>query len=102
MREDLDNSEVSDANIDKRWLYEEVNRVYDEVDLYHNEYTPELYKFVSQLQLYVTNQYGSVNNFLRENGETVFSIFADISNEVGYEIDADLIMSESDFCNTVS
>ena len=102
MREDIADSEVDDENIDKRWLYEEINRIYDEVDLFHNEYTSELFNFVKQLQIHVTTGYGSVNSFLRDNGETVFSIFADISNEVGYEIDADLILSESDFCGAIS
>lgn len=102
MRQNLSNSEVSSQNVDKGWLYDEVDRTYEDVDLHHNEYIPELYNFVKKLQLYITEKYGSVNNFLRDNGETVFSIFADISNQVGYEIDADLIQSESDFCNTVS
>ena len=98
MRNDLDNSEIDDENIDKLWLYNEINRTYTEINTQHNNYSSEILVFVQKLQKYITDKYGSVNSFLRDNGETVRPIFADISSLVGYSIDSSLIISEEDLC----
>ena len=98
MRNDLDNSEVNDENIDKLWLYNEINRTYAEINRQHNNYNSETLNFVQKLQNYITNKYDSVNSFLRDNNLTVLPTFADISRVVGYTIDNDLIISEEDLC----
>ena len=98
MRNDLDNSEVNDENIDKLWLYNEINRTYTEINRQHNNYSSETLNFVQKLQNYITNKYDSVNSFLRDNNLTVLPTFADISRVVGYTIDNDLIISEEDLC----
>ncbi len=98
MRNDLDNSEIDDENIDKLWLYNEIDRTYAETNTQHNNYSSEILNFVQKLQKYITDKYDSVSSFLRENNLTVLPTFAEISNLVGYPIDNDLIISEEDLC----
>lgn len=98
MRNDLDNSEVDDNNIHKKMLYNEINKVYDVINVVHNNYNKELLYLVKQLQLYIVNNYGSVNKFLEDNSESVFQYFADISETVGYPIDPNLITTPEALC----
>ena len=98
MRNDLDNSEVDDDNIDKKWVYEEINRTYGELNTQHNNYSRETLNFVQKLQEYIVSNYSSVNTFLRDTNTTVLPTFSIISGLVGYTIDDDLIASEESFC----
>ncbi len=98
MENDLENSEIDDNNIDKLFLYNEIDNTYDILNVIHNNYNKELLYFVKQLQTYIYNNYGSINSFLRDNLETVFPIFANISETVGYKIDPDLIVDPEDLC----
>ncbi len=98
MRNDLDNSEIDDENIDKLWLYNEINRTYIEINRQHNNYSSETLNFVQKLQKYIVDKYGSINSFLRDNNLTVLPTFAAISSLVGYTIDDDLIIPEEELC----
>ncbi len=98
MRNNLENSEVDDDNIDKKWVYEEIDRTYGELDTQHNNYSSETLSFVQKLQEYIVNKYNSVNTFLRDTNTTVLPTFATVSGLVGYIIDDDLIASEESFC----
>jgi len=98
MRNDLENSEVDDDNIDKKWVYEETNRTYGELNIQHNNYSREVLNFVQKLQEYIVSKYSSVNTFLRDTNTTVLPTFSIISGLVGYTIDDDLIASEESFC----
>ena len=97
---DLYNSEVNSTNNDKEWLYNEVEVIKNLIEDNHAEYSSEMLGFILSLQTYIYEQYGSVNNFLRDNNETVRETFADMSNEVGFPINGDLIQSSSDICSS--
>ena len=99
MRNDLSNSEIDDENIDKLWLYNEIDRTYTEINNQHTNYSRETLNFVQKLQEYIFNKYGSINSFLRDNSLTVLPTFASISSLVGYIIDDDLIISEEELCS---
>ena len=100
MRNDLDNSEVDDEDINKEWLYKEINRTYVDIEINHKVYSREIINFVSKLQNFITDNYNSVNDFIRNYEITVLPVFADISNLVGYPIDNDLVVSEIELCGS--
>ncbi len=97
-REDLDNSEIIDDNIDKQWLYAIADDTYLKADLKHNNYSTIFLNFVLELQNHVNLEYGSVNNFLRDNSTSVLETFAAMSDIVGFTINADNIQATSDLC----
>jgi hypothetical protein len=94
----FENNEVRSDNVDKERLFNELTRTYEDLTSRYSLYSKAILDFVEELQIHVRNEYGSVNNFLRDNGERVGPIFADISYEVGFEITGDLIESYSDLC----
>ena len=92
MADHLWRSNVSINNIDKKWLYNIItsnasSSFYDNYFLINKE----LSNFVLSLQRYVTNTYGSVNIFLKDNDIKVLSSFAAISEVLGYPIDTENI-----------
>lgn len=97
-REDLDNSEVINDNIDKQWLYAIADDAYLKADLKHNNYSTIFLNFVLELQNHVNLEYGSVNNFLRDNSTLVLETFAAMSDVIGFTIDPDNIRAASDLC----
>ncbi len=87
MRRDLENSEVISADIDKKWLFEGIDDTYKDADQKHND-SSDILLFVADLQEHVTEEYGSVDSYLEDNGIQVPQTFADISEAAGYSIDA--------------
>ena len=88
---DLASSEMSEDEIEVQRLDNQIDATYEMLNLRHSEYTTEMLKFVFNLQKYTDDNYGSVNDFLRDEETKVKTIFADISGTVGYKIDSDNI-----------
>ncbi len=88
MKRDLENSEITSDNIDKKWLFEGVNTAYKKANLKHNNYSKVIIDFVFKLQVHIATEYGSVDSYLEDNNIQVPQTFADISNAVGFTIDA--------------
>jgi hypothetical protein len=83
---ELDASEIPEEDIHRQRLEEQINSTSFRLSDANVSYTPQLRKFVSELQSYVTNKYGSVDTFLSDNKIKVKSTFAAISEAVGYPI----------------
>ena len=88
---DLDDSEILEDEIERQRLDAQINATYEILTERHYDYTSKMKKLVFNLQEYIEEIYGDVNNFIRESDFQVKSIFADISGTVGYPIDADNI-----------
>jgi hypothetical protein len=86
MATELNNSEIFSTDIYKEKLEKQIDNTSNRLTLNNVNYTTQLIYFVSALQKYITNKYGSVDTFLGENSIKVKSTFADISEEVGYPI----------------
>jgi len=69
-------------------FYAEINNIYN--NMYLNKITnpKDLLNLVYSMQQHITRYYGDVNSFLEDNSIKVYQIFADLSYDVGYEIDA--------------
>jgi len=91
MSDHLSDSDVSADNINKQWLYNMIQNNYVIFNKNHGIYTPQMLNFVRSLQKYITEQYGSVNAYLKDNDTKVFPVFAAISAEVGYPINSENI-----------
>ena len=88
MEIDLANSEIPSVDIERQRLESQISATSNLLESRHNVYTTQMLNFVFKLQTYINNNYSSVNNFLADNNIKVKSIFADISNEVGFPIDS--------------
>ena len=86
MRTDLNNSEIPSNDTNKERLESNINVTSNRLSLNNFSYTIQLLKFVGELQKYITDQYGSVDDFLSDNKIKAKSTFAAISEEVGYPI----------------
>ena len=86
MATDLDNSEILSTDIYREKLDDQISSTSDGLTLNNINYTIQMLKFVGDLQRYITSKYGSVDTFLENNSIKVKSIFANISEEVGYPI----------------
>ena len=84
----LSNSEILSTSIDRQRVESQVDATLDVMINNHQNYTRYMMNFVSVLQKYIEDNYHSVNDFLSDNDIKVLSIFADISEVVGYPIDA--------------
>ena len=83
---ELNDSEIPSVDIDRERLEKQISSTSDNLIEKNIDYTPQMLKFVGDLQRYITERYISVDNFLSDNNIKVKSIFAAISEEVGYEI----------------
>lgn len=83
---DLNNSEIPSTDIHREKLEAQINSTSDLLNLNNVSYTTQMLSFVEGLQRYITNKYGSVDTFLSDNKIKVKSIFADISETVGFPI----------------
>jgi hypothetical protein len=92
MMTDINDSEIPTNDTNKKTLESQINATSHLLILKNNTYTVEVLNFVRELQKYVTEEYGSINTFLRDHGILVGVTFADISKTVGYPIDADNIV----------
>ncbi len=88
MAVDLENSEIPSDDIERLRLESQIETTSNLLAQRHNVYTIQLLKLVEALQRYVDDNFISVNSFLSSNDIQVKSVFADISNEVGYLIDS--------------
>ncbi len=95
MKVDLNNSEIDSEDNEKLRLEKQIDTTSSLLASRHNVYTIQMLKFVHTLQLYVDQNYTSVNDFLVNNGILVKPIFADISDRVGFRISASNIESVS-------
>ena len=86
MATDLNSSEIPSDDIHKEKLEAQINSTSNRLSLNNISYTTQLLNFVEALQGYITEEYGSVDEFLSDNKIKVKTTFADISEEVGYTI----------------
>lgn len=84
----LSNSEIPSFSIDRQRLESQIDVTLDIMINYHQDYATHMINFVSALQKYIDDSYSSVNDFLSDNNIKVLSIFADMSEIVGYPIDS--------------
>jgi len=87
MSSDLNNSEIPTENNQKEILEVAIENTFSNLNSREVIYTQAMLKFVKALQLYVSNNYSSINDFLSDNDTKVKTVFADLSNEVGFLID---------------
>jgi len=83
---DLSNSEIPSGDINRERLESNINVVSNRLSSNNVSYTIQLLSFVVSLQKYITDKYGSVDDFLSDNSIKVKSTFAAISEAVGYII----------------
>jgi len=95
MGTDIANSEIPSVDIERVRLEEQIDSTSNIFSQKNVSYTVRMLQFVGALQKYITEEYGSVDDFLRDNSIKVKSTFADISDEAGYTIDPSLISDVS-------
>lgn len=86
MSSHLESSERPMTDMDKLYFYKTIQSNYNSLDIIHNNYSRDVLDYVSNLQKIVNQEYGSVNDFIKDNGFLVSSIFAEISRAVGFPI----------------
>ena len=84
----LSDSEISENSIDRLKLEDQINATSDVMIILHQNYEDHMIEFVFVLQKYIDDNYSTVNDFLSDNNTQVLSVFAAISEAVGYPIDA--------------
>lgn len=95
MNTTLSGSEILSTSTDRQRLESQIDATLGVMTNYHQNYTSYMTNFVLILQQYISDNYSSVNDFLSDNGIQVKLVFADISDVVGYPIDAANIESIS-------
>lgn len=95
MTTDLSNSEILEDSIDRQRLEDQIDVTFDVIDIRHNSHTKFMLDFVYILQKYIDDNYSSVDDFLSDNSTKVLSVFADISERVGYTISTENIENVS-------
>jgi len=88
MLDTLDDSEIVAGSTDRLRLEDQIEVTSEVMEGHHQQYARTMSDFVFVLQKYVTDTYGSVNDFLSDNNIQVLPVFADISEVVGFPIDA--------------
>ncbi len=91
----LSESEIPSVSIDRQRLESQIDTTLEVMTDFHQNYANLMKDFVFILQKYIDDNYSSVNDFLSDNSTQVKSVFADISETVGYPIDAENIESIS-------
>ena len=92
MQTDLDDSEIPTTNTYRNFLESSIAEASAVIEERHIQYTSQMTKFVRDLQTHVDNNYsGTVNDYLSNNSIKVLPVFADISDVVGFPIDAENI-----------
>ncbi len=84
----LSESEMSSDSIDRQRLEDQIDATSGTMTSRHTLYTTYVVDFVKVLQKYIVDNYSSIDDFLSDNNTQVKSVFADISEHVGYPIDA--------------
>jgi len=88
MSSTLSNSSILPTSTDGQRLLDQIDTTSDLLISRHQYYTKYVIKFVLVLQQYINENYSSVNDFLFNNSIKVLPVFADISEQVGYPIEA--------------
>jgi hypothetical protein len=88
MSDTLSESEMVEGSTDRQRLQDQIDATSEIMVSYHQLYPPCMKNFVFPLQKYIDDNYSSVNDFLSDNNIKVLPVFADISEVVGYPIDA--------------
>lgn len=88
-------SEILSVSIDRQKLESQIDTTLEVMTNFHQNYANLMKEFVFILQKYIDDNYSSVNDFLLDNNIQVKLVFADISEIVGYPIDAENIESIS-------
>lgn len=91
MNTNLSNSDIEEESADREKLEDQISATLQVLSETHGTYETQMLTFVEILQKYIDDNYSSVNDFLSDNSTKVLSVFADISEEVGYPIDAENI-----------
>jgi len=81
-------SEISEESVDSQRLQDQISATSEVMEGHHQRYTNCMTNFVFILQKYISDNYSSVNDFLSDYGIQVLPVFADMSELVGYPIDA--------------
>lgn len=84
----LSESEISSESVDRQRLEDQIDATSDTITNRQTLYTTYMVDFVKVLQKYIVDNYSSIDDFLSDNNTQVKSVFADISERVGYPIDA--------------
>ena len=87
MNIDLGNSEILSEDNERLRLEKQITATSLLLNSRHNDFTSQMLDFVFQLQKYIDDNYTSVNDYLSNNSIQVKSVFAEISENVGYTID---------------
>jgi hypothetical protein len=88
---DLNNSDIQAEELDRERLDKQIKATSDILTERHSRYTVYMRNFVFQLEKYTDDNYISVNQFLSSNSIKVKTVFADISEVVGFPIDPENI-----------
>ncbi len=91
----LSESEIFSTSTDRQRLESQIDVTLEVMTNFHQNYANLMKDFVFILQKYIDDNYSSVNDFLSDNSTQVKAVFADISQTVGYPIDAENIESIS-------
>jgi len=92
----LINSEIPSTDLSEMRLERQIIATSSLLDKRHDVYTPQMLGFVFRLQTYIDDNYSTIDDFLGDNNIQVKSIFADISDKVGFPIDPSHIVSPSE------
>jgi hypothetical protein len=87
----LEDNDLADSNLDKKILENAIADTYQLILQSHYFLTDEITKMVTSLQQHVIHRFGSVDNYLNQNGIQVSDDFAALSALVGYPISAENI-----------
>lgn len=82
------NMHINYLNDSWRLLYNDINNTIRMINDHQLNYDVFMKKYVLSVQGFVSLNYSSVNDYLRDNNIKVHSIFAGWSSEVGYPIDS--------------
>lgn len=84
---DLGNSEIPTEDNERLRLKSQITNTSSLLTDRHNVFTSQMTSFVFALQKYIDDNHVSVNDYLSNNNIQVKSVFAEISETVGYPID---------------
>ncbi len=88
MSSTLSSSEILSTSNDRQRLEDQISVTSDLMSSRHQFYTSYMTNFVFVLQKYIDDNYSTIDDFLANNNTQVLPVFADLSEAVGYPIDA--------------
>lgn len=91
MKNILENSEIPSYDVDRQYLESTIDSTYNKMNSLHVQIDPKMLSFVAALQNHIAIYYGSLNDFLFNNGIVVKTYFASISEATGNIINSENI-----------